>query len=58
MYLLQHLLRLVLPGLLLLVAEGPPAGSELLANLAEGEVGLLLDDLGAVRCGVIKEIMR
>ena len=56
MYLLQHLLRLVLPGLLLLVAEGPPAGSELLANLAEGEVGLLLDDRGAVRCGVINEM--
>ena len=51
----QHLLGLVLPGLLLLVAEGPPTGAELLANLTEGEVGLVLDDLGAFRCNVINE---
>ena len=31
---------------LLGVAEGPPAGAELLANLAEGKVGLLLEDGG------------
>ena len=44
------LLRLGFPLLLLGVAKGPPASAELLADLTEGEVGLLLDDLGAVLC--------
>ena len=35
---------------LLGVAEGPPAGAELLANLAEGKVGLLLEDGGPHLC--------